>query len=220
MSLLHASSSGCPTSSRRGRPGRRRGVVAGLCASLVLGAGLTGCSTGTDADAAGPRGTAGAETTAARALRMKTQVTRVLGTMTDRQRDSFAAKAEQLIAGYLSAAYLHERPGSSYKGSFPGFTPGARQLAMRDTGVVSDRGFAGADEVRPRGAVAYLSVVAPEGRPVGATARVWIDLVVTEADRRRRVEVSGRLLLTPGSDSWRIFGYDLALGTAAARGNR
>jgi hypothetical protein len=195
-------------------------MAAALCAALLLGGGLTGCSNSTDADAAGPARGAGADAGAASSLRMKTQVTRVLGTLTNKQRDAFEADAEKLIAGYLSAAYLHERPGQSYKGSFPGFTPGARRLAMRDTGVVSDRGFAGADEVRPRGAVAYVSVVAPEGRPVGATARVWIDLVVSEDGASRRVSVSGRLLLTPGADSWRIFGYDLALGTAAAKGNR
>ena len=219
MSLLHAPSPGGPDDLRPGPWGRGRRAAAGLCAALVLGAGLTGCSNDADADPAGPgRGArAGASTPQ---LPMKTQVTRVLGKLTQKQRDSFEAQAEKLIAGYLSAAYLHERPGSSYKGSFPGFTPGARRLAMRDTGVVSDRGFAGAEEVRPRGAVAYLSVVAPEGRPVGATARMWIDLVVSEDGVSRRVTVSGRLLLTPGADAWRIFGYDLALGTAAAKGNR
>ena len=220
MSLIHAPLPGGQDGLRPGPRGRGRGVVAGLCAALVLGAGLTGCSNGTDADAAGPARGVRADGSATSSLRMKTQVTRVLGELTEQQRDAFESRAERLIAGYLSAAYLHERPGSSYKGSFPGFTPGARRLAMRDTGVVSDRGFSGADEVRPRGAVAYLSVVAPEGRPVGATARVWIDLVVSEDGASRRVSVSGRLLLTPGADAWRIFGYDLALGTAAAKGNR
>ena len=73
---------------------------------------------------------------------------------------------------------------------------------------MSDRSFGGA-VVRPRGAIAYVSVVAPEGRAVGATARVSVDLAVADSERTRRLTVSGRLLLTPRPDRWRIFGYDL-----------
>jgi hypothetical protein len=124
------------------------------------------------------------------------------------------------MADYLAAAYLHERPATGDQDSFPGFTRGAQALARKDVETTSDAAFSGAEEVRSRGAVAFLSVVAPEGRPVGATARVFLDLAVTDGARDRLLELRGRLLLTPAGDGWQIFGYDLSLGASPAKGGR
>ncbi len=192
MSLLHA-----------------RRVAQAACASFVLGAALAGCSSGEAGDRSADAADA-ATRAVVRPLRLPTVVTRVLGDLSEEQRRKVALEAKQVISGYLEAAYLHQRPSSGYRGSFPGFTKGARALALEDTGIVSDRSFSDA-EVRPRKAIAYVSVVAPQGRAVGATARVSIDLAVADSERTRRVTVSGRLLLTPRPDRWRIFGYDLAL---------
>jgi hypothetical protein len=176
---------------------------------LLLGTTVSGCSSDTtpDDDTSSATGAA----TVTRPLRLSTSVTRVLGELSDSQRRQLAVRAKEVISGYVEAAYLHQRPSSGYRGSFPGFTKGARALALKDTGIVSDRSFAGAEEVQPRSGVAYLSVVAPDGHPVGATARVSVDLSVADSRRTRQVTVSGRLLLTPRNHRWRIFGYDLAL---------
>jgi hypothetical protein len=182
---------------------------AACCALLLLGAALTGCS---DEDGSGTADQSSSSTTEAvvRPLRLPTAVTRVHGDLTKEQRRRVAVGAKEVITGYLEAAYLHQRPGSGYRGSFPGFTLGARALALKDTAVVSDRSFDGST-VKPRGGVAYVSVVAPHGHPVGATARVSVDLAVADSQRTKWVTVTGRLLLTPRTNKWRIFGYDLAL---------
>ena len=195
MSLLHASR------------------LAALSASLVLGLTLAGCSSDgpSDDDVSETRmdTVAALDTT----LQVRTKMSRVLGRLSPAQRELLERDAEQLITGYLAAAYLHERPSDGYRGSFPGFTTGARELALEDVDTASDAAFSGVDEVRSRGAVAFLSVVASEGRAVGATARIFLDLSVIEGSQDRDVEVRGRLLLSPAGDGWRIFGYDLSLDT-------
>lgn len=210
MPLLHASSSASPSGS----------WLAGLTALLVLGTTLSGCSTDERSDEAGSRSRAGVSTVAT-TLEVRTTVSRVQGTLPKDRRARLERNAGQLLAGYFSAAYLHERPADGYRDAFPGFTGGARTLALRDVETVADAEFADAENVRSRGAVAFLSVVAPAGRPVGVTARVFLDLRVTEQGRARTVPVRGRLMLTPRDGRWQIFGYDLSLDTATeGRGSR
>jgi hypothetical protein len=54
-------------------------------------------------------------------------------------------------------------------------------------------------------------VLAVHGRAVGATAR-FVLRFRTEGKVARKIEVRGRLFLTPGPDGWRIFGYDVTKG--------
>jgi hypothetical protein len=194
--------------------------LAGLCALLALGATLSGCLADDGSDETGSRSRTEVSDVAT-TLQVRTTVSRVQGRLSKQQQGRLERDASQLLAGYLAAAYLHERPADGYRSAFPGFTRGARTLALRAVDTVADAGLIGADEVRSSGAVAFLSVVAPEGRPVGATARVYLDLRITEKGRSRTVPVRGRLMLTPGQDGWRIFGYDLSFDTAArGRGSR
>ena len=46
---------------------------------------------------------------------------------------------------------------------------------------------------------------------VGASARVAFDFEAQEPDARRPQPFSlrGRMMLTPGSDTWSVFGYDV-----------
>lgn len=198
MPLLHA----C-------RPARRStGRLRVALTTSVLAVALTGCTDGAQGNEdSGPEVGVAVGTT----LEVRTSVSRVAGALSRGQRSRIEEQVGQLLERHLSAAYLHERPGGGYRGSFPGFTRGARELAMRDLDTASDKALRGADEVRPRAAVAFVSVVAPEGRPAGATARVFLDLHVLDGDRKRLREVRGRLLLTPARGGWRIFGYDLTL---------
>lgn len=200
------------------RPGRR--LSAALCAAVALSVALTGCSSEDGGDPAGRAGD-GATATSAPRVELRTSVTRVHGDLSKEGRDHLVHQAGELITGYLEAAYFHQRSGSGYRGSFPGFTHGARRLALGDTRVASDRALAGATEVTPKGAVAFLSVVAKNGHPVGATARLMVKMAVEQGDATRWKQVTGRLLLTPGAHQWRIFGYDLAMGAAApAKGGK
>ena len=215
MSLVH-STAPCRRSDAASGRRRARRALAALCVPLVATAALTGCSSDDDAERAAHTG-GGTSASSAPQIRVRTTVTRVHGELSKAREDHLVSQAGRLITAYVQAAYFHQRPGSGYRGSFPGFTRGARTLALRDTKVASDRTFAGAAQVKPRGAVAYLSVVAPNGRPVGVTARLVLDVAVVQGDRTRWKQVTGRLLLSPGPHQWRIFGYDLAMGPTAPR---
>ena len=57
-------------------------------------------------------------------------------------------------------------------------------------------------------------MLAVKGRPSGATAR-FVLRFATSGDVQRKVEVRGRLFLTPGTDGWRIFGYDVTKARGA-----
>lgn len=212
MSPLHASprpggSSRPPGSGPPRRPGGGRTLLV-LPATILLGLTLAGCS-GDTADDGGSR-TAWSDARAT-ALEVRTTVSRVQGGLSRVQRARIERRTAQLLERYLSAAYLHQRAGKGHRRAFPGFTPGARELALRQVGITADGAFPRAEDVRPRGAVAYVSVVAPEGRPAGATARVFLKLDVARGERSRLLQLRGLLLLTPTAKGWRIFGYDLAL---------
>ena len=193
--------------------------LATLSASLVLGLTLAACSSDEPPEDTRSRTELNASDVLD-TLHVRTTVSRVQGRLSQPQRTELEDETGRVLAGYLAAAYLHERPSDGYRGSFPGFTRGARELALRDVDTVADASYATAEQVRPRGAVAFLSVVAPEGRPVGVTARVFLDLAVSEGGRNRLVQVRGRLLLSPADDSWRIFGYDLSLDSPVRRKGR
>ena len=127
-----------------------------LSASLVLGLTLAGCSSDDPPRDDGSRTGRGAAELLSGPLHVRTEVARVHGHLSAARSKQLEAETGRLLAGYLSAAYLHERGSAGYRDAFPGFTRGARELALRDVAT--------ADEVRARGAVAFLSVVAPQGR--------------------------------------------------------
>src|SRR5687768_7217093 len=222
MPLLHASSPGARETSAVGGPSRRlRRAAAALMTSVVLVTTATSCSTDGSTTGGEKSGDLEASDLTATDLKVPVDVSRVHGKLSPRERVRLEREAGELLSGYFSAAYLHARQSAGYRDSFPGFTAGARRLALRDVEIASDGAYAWAEEVEPLGAVAFLSVVAPEGRPVGATARVLLRLAVSEGGKDRRVTVRGRLLLTPAAAGLQIFGYDLSVdSTPQGRRNR
>ena len=132
---------------------------------------------------------------------LRSRVTRVAGPLTDVRRDRVARRARVVVTGYLEGAFL----GTS--DPFRAFTGRPRRAARSDAELL-----AGSGGVELRRAHAWFSVAAPEGRPVGLTARVRVEL----ADGRRAESVTGRLLMTRTEDGWRVFGYDLARSDAGS----
>lgn len=180
---------------------------------------LAGCSAGAEPPEEEERTRTAASVVTDPEVTVRTSVARVHGTLSAGEIERLERDASRLVSGYLSAAYLHQRSTPGHRGSFPGFTPDARRLALQDVRTASDAAFRWADEVRPLGAVAFLSVVAPEGRPAGATARLLLRLAASDGSREREVQVRGRLLLTPAAKRWQIFGYDLSVATKPLRRN-
>ena len=64
-----------------------------------------------------------------------------------------------------------------------------------------------------------VDVLAVKGQASGATAR-FVLRFRTDGDVQRKVEVRGRLFLTPGADGWRIFGYDVTKGAVGVMTGR
>jgi hypothetical protein len=110
--------------------------------------------------------------------------------------------------GYVGVDY----PRDSFDSAFDSFTGAARDDAQRQKRLMTNwklRQKIDGVEVRKRKVT--VDVLAPRGRPAGATARV--DLVfVTSGDTQQRVTVRGRLLLSPAHGKWQIFGYDVSRG--------
>ncbi len=137
------------------------------------------------------------------------------------------------MADYVSAAFLD--PDTAPQERFPGFTPGATRLARATGAVLSradldpDTATGGAPTIEVVSVEAPVNVLAPGGRPAGATARLELVLALTppprgaadesatpeetgtleEAGEPEVVRLRGRLLLTPVGEDWQIFGFDV-----------
>jgi hypothetical protein len=181
----------------------RRGTRPGALVLLIALVGLTGC---TDDGGSDPRKTSGQ--VAAESVTVQTRITRIAGRLPPERRRRLEAQVARLVDDYVTASFV---AGAGGDDAFPGFTPGARRRAMQDLAVLTGRDLV-ADEVRAERAAAYLAVFAHRYRAQGATARLELDLAVPTEDGTATVRVRGRLLLTPTSQGWRIFGYDLTQG--------
>ena len=168
---------------------------------LVTSPGLSACF-GDDAEP-GP-----SPTPAAEQLTVRTRVTRVAGRLGREERRRLEARAGELVEEYVAAAFLGRG-----RDPFPGFTAGARRRAEQDRRVLTIDGDSG-DGTSVQRASAYLAVLAHRRRAAGATARLQLDLAVPSGAGTDTVRVSGRLLLTPTRDGWRIFGYHLTRGAS------
>jgi hypothetical protein len=123
------------------------------------------------------------------------------------------AQVGQAVDSWIDGAYVGvDYPRDSFGSAFASFTGPARREADRQRSLTTNWGLRQKiDGVEVEKRTVTVDVLAPRGRPAGATARV--DLVfTTTGDTPQRVRVRGRLFLSPGHGQWRIFGYDLSKG--------
>jgi hypothetical protein len=147
---------------------------------------------------------------------LKVRVDRVRGDLTPVSRKRVVREIAESLQRYLDGALLGDYPRREF--ALARFTQGAEQQARRDLDLLTGRAFKNAESVTARQLKAGVSVLAPEGRPAGATAKVRFSLDVDGVP----VVLAGRLLLTPQQGTWRIFGYDVssnATDAAAAGGD-
>lgn len=193
----------------------RRAVATALLIPIL--AVLPACTdAGGDQPAATPTPQSTSPTTTLEPFRLEAAVTRVAGRLPDRRRERVARQAGQVVERYVQAAFLSAPPANA----FAGFTRGARREARQDRRLLTAAGFGGRAQVTARHAAAYLSVLAPRGRVVGATARLEVDLRVDRAGQARTVRLRGRLMLTPTPQGWRVFGYDVSRSGGAGKGEK
>jgi hypothetical protein len=188
-----------------GRRGAFRWIVIAVVALVVVAAVVVAVllTNGTEATttSSGPA----ASSPPPRPLQVHTKVTQVAGQLSPPRRRALAGHVNALVKGYLQAAFVDDRKGTA---AFPGFTPAARTLAAHDARVLT----AGPTNTEVKRAAAYISVFADHHRAQGATVRLVLALVAHQGAHPR--PMVGRLLLTPTSAGWRVFGYHVARGAA------
>jgi hypothetical protein len=144
------------------------------------------------------------EPVAAPRVALRSRVTRIAGHLSDVRREQVARHVRATVRDYLDGAFA-----AADGGPFSRFQAGLRRAARADEEVLADPEDATVTRAR-----AWFAVAAPEGRPVGVTARLRVDLDAGGAP----ASLTGRLLLTRADGRWQVFGYDLARSQARAGG--
>ena len=144
----------------------------------------------------------------------RVRVTRVAGSLSDRDREVLAGRVGHVVTDYFDAAFLGgDYPRSSFGDAFDTFSAGAAVRADANRDLLTNRVLGPTTQsIEVRRRTAYLSVLAPHKVAAGVTARVHLRFVADRGDApAKRVDVTGRLLLTrkASGDGWKIFGYDL-----------
>ncbi|HEY3528070.1 MAG TPA: hypothetical protein VGK78_02895 [Nocardioides sp.] len=211
--------SGTPSGTRSGP--RSASAVAAVLVALALAAG--GCSSSTDSSApqAGPSSSSSTNVGGARPVESKVLLGRVAGNLHQPNRKIFQKHRKRVLkrvgaavdtwidGGFVGVDY----PRKHFKSAFAAFTGPARHDARRQLKLLTNWSLRRKiDGVHVRKRTVIVDVLAPHGRPAGATARVLL-VFKTTGHRKLVVTVSGRLFLIPdGHGGWRIFGYDVSQG--------
>lgn len=189
----------------RGRPWAH-GVSAGgrgaaALATLLLAVG--GCSPDEpDGDPPEPRPSA--------ALRVRTVHT--AGSVDERIRTTVETEVGDVLSRYVVHAFLGDYPRRDFIRAFDDFTPGATEGAASHIDVLTAAGLEGAAAVRATDLDARLSLLAPGGEVVGATAAVRFRFVVEGEDgAERTATLRGQLGMVDDDGGWSVFRYDVAL---------
>jgi hypothetical protein len=189
---------------------------------LALALGLGACSGG-DADSSGGGDTgdaAGAPTDGATDAPAPVETNAMLGKVRGKLPQGKRSKVRQQVAHavdeWFDAAYVGgDYPRNDFSTSWPGFTPGAKVEAEDDKALMSNQDIGSEiSSVRATARRVSVDVLAVRGHAEGATARFVLKFK-TDGDVQRKIEVRGRLFLTPSPDGWRIFGYDVTKGRFA-----
>ena len=147
----------------------------------------------------------------------KVSIGRVAGELDARRRAQLKESVAEVVDGWIDAAYVGgEWPRddfADYAAALRDFTPAAKRRAARDRALLTNVAIGDrVDSVRATRRVLQVDVLAPGGRPVGATARFLVRFR-TDGEVRRTDLVRGRLMLTPTKKGWKVFGYDVSRAT-------
>jgi hypothetical protein len=183
-------------------------------AALLLVLSLSACSEDSSEPSADPTGgPSSTEATEAPALETTVTLGKVVGRLPKEKRSNVRRQVGRAVDAWFEAAYVGgDYPRNDFADSWPGFTTGAKADARADKVLMSNQGIGQrveAVDVETR--KLFVDVLAPRGRASGATAR-FVLRFSTEGDVERKIEVRGRLFLTPTEDGWRVFGYDVSKG--------
>ena len=203
------------------RPQSTRGSARVRAAVLATVAGLlVGCSAGDTGPAAPPAPAASSPEAGPPPLATRASIVSVTGRLSQADRARLQERVLTVVDGWIDAAFTageYPRPGAELaEAAFAGFTPVARERALRDRALMSNAALAEQlDGVRATRRQVRLDVLAVRGRAVGVTARTVLELQLSgEVGRRERVSADLFLTYGGGSGGWRVFGYDVTRGRA------
>ena len=192
----------------------------GVVLLLVLAVVLAACSGGDDSSS-GPAADAGGQpadgaTDAPASVETTAKLGQVKGQLPKGKRSKVRQQVAHAVDEWFDAAYVGgDYPRNDFSTSWPGFTTGAKADASDDKRLMSNQDIgAEISSVKATARRVYVDVLAVRGKAEGATARFVLKFR-TEGDVQRKIEVSGRLFLTPSPEGWRIFGYDVTKGRFA-----
>lgn len=141
---------------------------------------------------------------------------KVRGRLSTKAVDAIVAEITTVVDGWIDAGLGGEYPRTDFAAAFARFTPDARALAVKQSALLTNAEV-GADleRVELTERVVRVDLVAPKGKVAGATARIHLTLEL-EGGVDRTDLVTGRLMLTPASGGWRVFGFDVRRGEKGA----
>lgn len=125
-----------------------------------------------------------------------------------------------VLSQYVAGGFLGTYPRQDFVRAYDSFAEGLVPEAARDLDILTAAGFADAESVRATELEARLSLLAPDGEVIGASADVRLAFEATLLDGKTRpIVVRGRLLLEKQDGEWSFFGYDVRRrGDAALAG--
>ena len=114
------------------------------------------------------------------------------------------------LSEYVVGGFLGDYPRGEFVRAFDSFSVGLVRLAAPDLEVLTGSRFADADAVRAVRLDARISLLAPDGEVIGASAEVRFDFEATLADGTvAPFWLHGRMLLQNDGGTWTTFGYDV-----------
>ena len=153
-------------------------------------------------------------------MKSKVVIGAVAGTVHKRNRQQFASHRKRFentiggaVDGWLDGGFVGvDYPRDGFPTAFRTFTGQARHEAEHDQGLMTLWRYRHRiDGVTTLLRKVAIDVLAPKGRPAGATARVDLRFR-THGKVTTKVEVKGRLFLAKDHGHWRVFGYDVTQG--------
>ncbi|HEY7042681.1 MAG TPA: hypothetical protein VH419_03340 [Nocardioidaceae bacterium] len=190
----------------------KSGLVAFLAMVVAVTIVATSCTHHESSDSPPATSTAGATTLDKNNAELRVSFVELEG-VRKRMRAGLVRGIGEPIRAWMDAAYLAgDFPLSSYTGkAFPGWTPGAARLGLRDRRVTTNAAISKdvvnvvADQRSAR-----LAVFGVRGRTGGADAQIHLKMTAKKSSGQLvSFAVAGHLYLTRKADHWSIFGYDL-----------
>jgi hypothetical protein len=124
--------------------------------------------------------------------------------------DGFQNDVADTLSGYVVSAFLGDYPRKDFVEALDWFTTDGAEVAATQLDVLTGSRFEDADSVVATKLEARLAPFAPGNQPAGVSAAVDFAFDVSEGGATSTVTLTGRLLLVPEADGWRIFGFKLS----------